>query len=223
MTDSIIKILLVDDQALMRQGLQVLLDLEDDIRVVGSVGSGEEAIEYVESQDIDVVLMDVRMAGMGGIEATRIIRSQFPQTRVIILTTFADEEYLFDGLTAGAAGYLLKDTSSEHLAMAIRAVANGNGFLQPEAAAKIVKAYTQMVNAPQQRDKANQSLAYPLTDRELDVLSYVVTGATNREIADGLFLTEGTVKNYVTNILSKLDVSSRQEASKKAKDIGLVR
>lgn len=220
--EALIRVLLVDDQSLIRQGLQVLLDLEPDLEVVGDVGTGEAALEFLKTQVADVILMDVRMPGMGGIEATRLVRTQYPQTKVLILTTFEDEAYLFDGLTAGAAGYLLKDTSSDHLTLAIRAVANGDGFLQPQAAAKVVAAYKQLVNAPQRREAANQSLPTPLTQRELEVLAYLGTGATNREIAEALFLTEGTVKNYITNILSKLDVTDRQRAKQKAQAIGLI-
>lgn len=216
-----IHVLLVDDQALMRQGLKLLLDLEDDIKVIGDLGSGEEAIRFVAQNRVDVILMDVRMQGISGIEATRHIRANHPDTAIVILTTFEDESYLFDGLTAGAAGYLLKDTSADRLAMAIRSVASGDGFLQPEAAAKVVTAYHQLTNAPRQRDDANRKLIDPLTDREFDVLAHLVNGMTNREIAEILFLTEGTVKNYVTNILSKLAVTDRTQATLKAKQLGL--
>ncbi|MEM9953338.1 MAG: response regulator transcription factor [Chloroflexota bacterium] len=222
MTEPTIKLLLTDDQALMRQGLQLIFDLEADIKVVGDVSSGEEALTFIAENAVDVVLMDVRMSGMGGIRATQKIRQQYPETRVIILTTFEDEEYLFDGLIAGASGYLLKDSSSERLLMAVRAVARGEGFLQPEAASKVVAAYTQLVNAPKRRDQANQSLAMPLTERELEILTYLDTGASNREIATALFLSEGTVKNYVTSILSKLDARDRNQATQRAKDIGLI-
>lgn len=217
-----IRVLLVDDQELIRQGIQLLLDLEDDMLVVGDVGTSEDAVAFAKEQGVDVVLMDVRMPGMGGIEATRLIREHHPQTKVLILTTFEDETYLFEGLTAGASGYLLKDTSSEHLTLAIRSVANGSGFLQPEAVAKVVAAYKHLANEPKRRDEANRSLPSPLTQREQEILAYIVTESTNREIAEALFLTEGTVKNYVTSILSKLDVSDRQSARLKAKELGLV-
>lgn len=217
-----IRVLLVDDQALMRQGLKLLLDLEDDIDVIGEVASGEAAIQFVAENTVDVVLMDVRMQGISGIEATRQIRVKYPDTAIIILTTFEDEDYLFNGLTAGAAGYLLKDTSADRLAMAIRSVADGTGFLQPEAAAKVVTAYQQLANAPRQREEANRKLINPLTEREFDVLVQLVKNMTNRQIAETLFLTEGTVKNYVTNILSKLDVRDRSQAAVKAKQLGLV-
>lgn len=217
-----IRLLLVDDQELMRQGLKLLLDLEDDIKVIGDVESGEKAVRFIEENPVDVVLMDIRMPGIGGISATRIIREDHPATRVIILTTFEDDDYLFDGLMAGAAGYLLKDTSSDRLAMAIRSVAEGGGYLQPDAAAKVVTAYLQLVNAPRRREEANRSLVEPLTDRELEVLAYLVNSASNHEIAEALFLSEGTVKNYVTNILAKLDVRDRAQAKLKAKALGLM-
>ena len=217
-----IRLLIVDDQALMRQGLQLIFSLESDIELVGDAESGEQAIDFITQQSVDVCLMDVRMSGMGGIKATQIIREKFPQTKVIILTTFEDEEYLFEGLTAGASGYLLKDASSDRLLMAVRAVAKGDGFLQPDAAMKIVAAYTRLTNAPKRRDEANQSLAIPLTDRELEILVHITTASSNREIADILFLTEGTVKNYVTSILSKLNVNDRIQAGIRAKEIGLV-
>lgn len=222
MTDNPIRLLLVDDQDLMRQGLKVLLDMEGDISVVGDVGSGEAAVAFMGQNRADVVLMDVRMPGMGGIAATRVIREQHPHTGIIILTTFEDEAYLLDGLAAGAAGYLLKATSADRVAEAVRAVAAGDGYLQPSAAAKVTEAYARLANAPRRRDEANRALIEPLTDRELDVLVYLATGATNREIAAGLFLSEGTVKNYVTSILGKLGVSDRAQAVSKGKDMGLV-
>jgi len=217
-----IRLLLVDDQDLMRQGLKVLLDLEPDIRVVGDVGSGEDAISFMVTAVVDVILMDVRMQGMSGIEATRIIREKYPQTGVIILTTFEDDAYLLEGLVAGAAGYLLKATSSDRVAEAVRAVANGDGYLSPESASKVAQAYTRLANAPRRRDEANRQLIEPLTEREFDVLAYLVTGATNKEIANALFLSEGTVKNYVTHILSKLGVQDRNQASDKAQSMGLI-
>ena len=150
------------------------------------------------------------------------IRVLLVDDQELILTTFEDENYLFEGLTAGASGYLLKDTSSAHLTLAIRSVANGSGFLQPEAAVKVVEAYKQLANEPKRRDEANRSLPIPLTQREQEILAYIATESTNRQIAEALFLTEGTVKNYVTSILSKLEVSDRQEARVKAQELGLI-
>lgn len=222
MTDNPICLLLVDDQDLMRQGLKVLLDMEDDISIIGDVDSGEAAVAFMRQNDADVVLMDVRMPGIGGIAATRVIRETHPQTGIIILTTFEDEAYLLDGLAAGAAGYLLKATSADRVAEAVRAVAAGDGYLQPAVAAKVAEAYARLANAPRRRDEANRALIEPLTDRELDVLVYLATGATNREIAAGLFLSEGTVKNYVTSILGKLGVSDRAQAASKGQEMGLI-
>ena len=216
-----IKVILVDDQMLFREGLGTLLSVHDDIEVVGEAENGQEALDLVQRLKPDVVLMDVRMPVLDGVAATRKLTQDFPKSRVIMLTTFDDDEYVFEGLRAGAAGYLLKDVPSQKLVEAIRAAAKGDSFLQPSVAAKVVAEFTRMsektaVSNPQ------QSLVEPLSNRELEILAQVATGASNREIAASLFIAEGTVKNHVTNILGKLGVRDRTQAAIKAKELSLI-
>ena len=215
-----IRILLVDDQALFREGLHTLLSVHDDLEVVGEAGNGQEAIEAVAKLNPDVVLMDLRMPVLNGVAATRQITQSTATSRVIVLTTFDDDEYVFDGLRAGAVGYLLKDVPSAKLVEAIRAAARGESFLQPSVAAKVVAEFSRLTGVgtavPQ------QDLVEPLSERELEILAVLAGGASNREIANQLFITEGTVKNHVTNILGKLGVRDRTQAALKAKEMGLI-
>lgn len=217
-----IRVLLVDDQALFCEGLRTLLDLQPDIEVVGEANNGREAIECVARAAPDVVLMDMQMPVLDGVAATRDIRAHHPNTQVIVLTTFDDDEYVFEALRAGAVGYLLKDVASDRLAEAIRCAARGESFLQPSVAAKVVAEFTRLADAPHARARANQALVEPLSDRELEILRLVATGASNKEIAATLVIAEGTVKNHVTNILGKLGVRDRTQAALKVKELGLV-
>lgn len=214
-----IRILLVDDQPLFREGLRTLLSLKPDLEVVGEAGDGEEALRQVASLKPNVVLMDLKMPRVDGVEATRQLRTHHPGCRVIILTTFDDDEYVFEGLRAGAVGYLLKDAPSEKLMEAIRAAARGESFLQPSVAAKVIAEFSRMASIV---PRVAQSLVDPLSEREIEVLRQLVAGATNREIAEVLVLAEGTVKNHVTSILGKLGVRDRTCAALKAKELGLV-
>ncbi|KAA3664682.1 MAG: DNA-binding response regulator [Chloroflexi bacterium] len=216
-----IKIILVDDQMLFREGLSTLLSVHDDIEVIGEAENGEEAIKLVTKLKPDVVLMDVRMPVLDGVAATRKLTQDHPNSRVIMLTTFDDDEYVFEGLRAGAAGYLLKDVPSKKLVEAIRAAAKGESFLQPSVAAKVVAEFTRM-SANTAVSSPKQPLIDPLSNRELEILNLVATGASNREIASSLFIAEGTVKNHVTNILGKLGVRDRTQAALKAKELGLI-
>lgn len=216
-----IRVLLVDDQALFCEGLRTLLDLQPDIEVVGEANNGREAIECVARAAPDVVLMDMQMPVLDGVAATRDIRAHHPNTQVIVLTTFDDDEYVFEALRAGAVGYLLKDVASDRLAEAIRCAARGESFLQPSVAAKVVAEFTRLADAPHARARANQALVEPLSDRELEILRLVATGASNKEIAATLVIAEGTVKNHVTNILGKLGVRDRTQAALKVKELGL--
>ena len=218
-----IKILLVDDQPLFREGLRTLLSVHTDFEVVGEAGNGEEAIRLVHSLQPSVVLMDLQMPVLDGVVATRRLHDERPACRVIVLTTFDDDEMVFDGLRAGAVGYLLKDAPSEKLAEAIRVAARGETFLQPSVAAKVVAEFARLSRKPLKTPHlVGQSLIEPLSERELEILRLIAQGASNREIADALFLAEGTVKNHVTNILGKLEVRDRTQAAVKAKDRGLI-
>jgi len=214
-----ITILLVDDQPLFREGLRTLLSVQADLKVVGEAGDGEEAIKLCRTLKPAVVLMDLQMPVLDGVEATRRLHQEQPDSRVIVLTTFDDDEMVFDGLRAGALGYLLKDAPSEKLAEAIRAAARGESFLQPSIAAKVVAEFARLTT---KRSPPAQALIEPLSDREQEILALIATGATNREIGNQLFLAEGTVKNHVTNVLGKLGVRDRTQAALKAREMGLI-
>ncbi|MBW4498619.1 MAG: response regulator transcription factor [Scytonema hyalinum WJT4-NPBG1] len=200
-----IKVLLVDDQSLIRQGLKALLELEPDLEVVGDAENGEIAIHLIEELSPDVVLMDIRMPIMDGVAATWEIQKRFPGIKVLVLTTFDDDEYVKAALQNGAMGYLLKDTPSEELAVAIRAVYKGYTQLGPGIVKKLLTQFSSVTPPP-------PSLA-ELTPREKEVLRLIATGASNREIAQQLYISEGTVKNHVTNILDRLDLRDRTQAA----------
>ncbi|MDJ0752557.1 MAG: response regulator transcription factor [Ardenticatenaceae bacterium] len=213
-----IKVMLVDDQSLFREGLRTLLSVWDDITVVGEAGNGQEALDRVATLQPDVILMDLRMPILDGVATTRRLQEIDTAAKVIVLTTFDDDEHVMDGLRAGAVGYLLKDVSSEKLIEAIRAAANGDSFLQPSIAAKVIAELTRS----EPRTVKKQPLVEPLSDRELEILRCLTDGASNREIANQLFITEGTVKNHITNILGKMGVRDRTQAALKGKELGLV-
>lgn len=215
-----IRLLLVDDQKLMREGLRTLLELEPDLKVVGQAEDGEAALGAYAAHQPDVVLMDIRMPGMDGVEATWRLRERWPQARVIILTTFDDDEYVFEGLRAGALGYLLKDVSGQELAEAVRTVAAGGALIEPSVARKVVAEFARL--APPAR-APETGLVEPLSEREREVLRLLAMGLSNREIAVRLSLAPGTVKNYVTNILQKLGVRDRTQAAVRAHELGVMR
>jgi DNA-binding NarL/FixJ family response regulator len=214
-----IRILLVDDQRLMREGLRILLELESDLEVVGEAENGQAALGAYADLQPDVVLMDIRMPGMDGVEATWRLRERWPEARVIILTTFDDDEYVFEGLRAGARGYLLKDVSGYDLAEAVRTVAAGGALIEPSVARKVVAEFARL--APPART-AEVGLAEPLSEREVDILRLLAQGLTNRQIADRLSLAEGTVKNYITAILQKLGTRDRTQAALRARELGVI-
>jgi DNA-binding NarL/FixJ family response regulator len=213
-----IKVIIADDQRLMREGLATLLALSDDIEIVAQAGDGAEAIELAKVQRPDVILMDIQMPHVNGVEATRTIRSILPNTQIIILTTFDDDEYLMSGLRAGACGYLLKDMPSEQLADAIRSAAKGQSPIGPEMARKLVNLVTQNPIVP----PAPTAATSELSDREIEVLRLIAAGSSNKEIAEKLFIAEGTAKNHVSNILSKLEARDRAQAVARAKELGLL-
>lgn len=212
-----IRILLVDDQRLMREGLRTLLELEADLEIAGEAGDGQAALEAYAALLPDVVLMDIRMPVLNGVEATRRLREKWPSARVIILTTFDDDANVFEGLRAGALGYLLKDVSGADLAQAVRTVAAGGALIEPSVARRVFAEFARL--APPARPA---ELAEPLSERELEVLRLVAEGLSNKEIGQRLSLAEGTVKNYVTNVLQKIDARDRTQAALRAKDLGLI-
>jgi DNA-binding NarL/FixJ family response regulator len=219
MADKSIRILLVDDQTMFRDGLRVLLSTQPDFQIVGEAADGEQAIRKTAALHPDVVLMDLRMPVLDGAAATRRLRVAQPDVRVIVLTTFDEDAAIFDGLRAGATGYLLKDAPTEKLYEAIRAVARGESFLQPSVASRVVAEFARL---SERSPDSSQALVDPLSTRELEILRLLAGGATNREIALQLFIAEGTVKNHVTNIFSKLDVTDRTRAAIKARELGLL-
>lgn len=215
-----IRVVVVDDQALFREGLVTLLSLSSRLDVVGEAADGAAAINIVGAAKPDVVLMDLRMPIMDGIEATRRIRSHYPATRVLVLTTFEEDQEIFSAIQAGAAGYLLKASPSERLVEAIVAVANGESVLQPSVTAKLLGEFNRL-SAKQER-RVTQPLSEPLSGRELSVLAALADGLSNKEIAQRLGITEGTVKNHMTNVLGKLGVLDRTQAALRARELGLI-
>lgn len=199
-----IKVLLVDDQKLIREGIQMMLSLHDNISVVGEAINGEEAIEILEKEEVDLLLMDIRMPVMDGVAATRIAKEICPDVKVLVLTTFDEDEYIFQALQNGADGYLLKDIGSNELANAIETVYRGNMLLQPNIAKKIVS------SLDKKRD-GKERLYTDLTKKEYEIALLIGQGKTNKEIASLLYITEGTVKNHVTNILGKLKLRDRTQ------------
>src|SRR3954469_11954408 len=207
-TDAI-RVLIVDDHALFRRGLIQVLLFEDGIEVVGEGEDGDDAIRKAEELAPDVVLMDVRMPRVSGIEATRRIAEMLPTSRIIMLTVSDEEDDLYEAIKAGATGYLLKEISIEEVADAIRAVMQGQTLISPSMASKLIAEFASLSRQAAQRT----SVPIPrLTERELDVLRLVAQGLTNREVADQLYIAENTVKNHVRNILEKLHLHSRMEA-----------
>jgi len=200
------KVIICDDQAIIRDGLEMLLNLEKDIEVVGQAQDGAEAVEQVRQHQPDLVLMDLKMPGMNGIEATRQIRTHDPAVRVLVLTTYDDDEWVFDAIRAGASGYLLKDTPREAVIKAIRGTVEGKSFVDPAVAGKLLGQV-----AGQQVQPATL-ITNKLTGREVDVLRLMARGFTNADIAARLHLSEGTVRNHVSAIFAKLDVSDRTQA-----------
>ena len=214
-----IRILIVDDQALFREGLHTLLSVQTDLQIVGEARNGEEALRLAAAHEPDIILMDLHMPILDGVAATRRLHNSQPAIKVIVLTTFDDDEDVFEGLRAGAVGYLLKDVPSEKLVEAIRGVARGESFLEPSIVNKIVAEFARL--SPQ-RPSSSQPLIEPLSERELEILRLLGQGASNKEIADHLVITVGTVKNHLTNIMAKLSVRDRTQAALKARELGII-
>jgi DNA-binding NarL/FixJ family response regulator len=202
-----VRVVICDDQAIVRDGLELLLKLEKDVSVVGLAQDGAEAVEVVEKTNPDLVLMDLKMAGMNGVEATRRIRERHPEVKVLVLTTFDDDEWVFDAIRAGASGYLLKDMPREKVIEAVRGTALGKSFIDPSIAGKLLDQVATKQELPQ------TLLTDKLSEREIDVLRLMAHGFSNADIADRLHLSEGTVRNHVSSILAKLDVPDRTQAA----------
>jgi DNA-binding NarL/FixJ family response regulator len=218
-----IRLLLVDDQQLLRQGLRLILEMEPGLHVVGEAGDGLEALKAYELLQPDVVLMDIRMPVLDGVAATQRLRQRWPGSKVIILTTFDDDTFVFEGLRAGAMGYLLKDVSAQELAQAIRTVHAGGALIEPSIARKVLAEFSRLAHpqaaAPAKTDDAPLEA---LSERELEILRLMAQGLANRQIAERLYLAEGTVKNYVSSIFQKLGVQDRTQAVLAAQQRGWV-
>lgn len=222
MTDPI-RVLLVDDQALMRMGFAMVLDAEDDLEVVGEAGDGATALAQVRALRPDVVLMDVRMPGMNGIEATERLTAEHPEVRVLVLTTFDLDEYAFAALRAGASGFLLKDAEPAALVTAIRTVASGEAVVAPRVTRRMLELFAPHLPVhPDAPPTATDPRLADLTPREVEVLRAVARGLSNAEIATELVLSEATVKTHVGRILAKLEVRDRVQAVIVAYETGLV-
>lgn len=210
-----IKLLLVEDQEIVRRGLKTLLEIKPDLEVIGEAGNGQQAVELVESfydraQPPDVVLMDIRMPVMDGVTATQRLCQQFPDIKILVLTTFDDTKYVTEALRSGAKGYLLKDTPSEELAEVIRSIDRGYTQFGPGILEKLIA--TTPVAAKAQSTELPPGIT-DLTTREREVLRLIATGASNREIAQALFLSEGTVRNHISHILTRLNLRDRTQAA----------
>ncbi|MBW8701965.1 Transcriptional regulatory protein DegU [Streptomyces sp. MBT84] len=220
MTSSTVRVLIADDQMMVRQGFTVLLNARPGIEVVGQAVDGEEAVAKVAELAPDVVLMDIRMPGLGGIEATRRITADAPHPRVLVLTTFDLDEYVYDALRAGASGFLLKDASADQLAEAVRVVAAGDALLAPGITRRLIAEFSRLTDAP--RAPLKQPVG-DLTERETEVLALIAQGLSNAEIAGSLVVAEQTVKTHVGRILVKLGLRDRTQAAVFAYESGLVR
>ena len=209
MADERIRLMIADDHELFRRGLRMVLEDEDDIEVVDEAGDGEAAIELAREHAPDVVVMDVRMPGLTGIEATRRIKEEEPGTKILVLTISDEEDDLYEAIKAGANGYLLKEISIDEIAHAVRSVHGGQSLISPSMASKLLDEFASMIKKEEQKEEVP---APRLTPREMEVLEHVAQGMNNREIAKALFISENTVKNHVRNILEKLHLHSRMEA-----------
>lgn len=205
-----IRVLIADDQELIRQSLSFVLDAQADIEIVGTASDGREAIELVRKEKPDVVLMDIRMPEVDGVECTRLIKSAYPQIKVIILTTFDDDEYVFGALRYGASGYLLKGVSVKELADAVREVVRGGSIIMPGVASKALEMFARMARGSMQIAIDEKQTA-DLQENEWRVIREVGCGKSNKEIAAALCLSEGTVRNYLSSVLSKLDLRDRTQ------------
>jgi DNA-binding NarL/FixJ family response regulator len=205
-----IRVLLADDQKILREGLRALLETQGEIKVVGEAGNGNEALEQARQTKPDVILMDIRMPQMDGVEAVRLIKSELSATAIIMLTTFDDDEYIIKAMTYGASGYLLKDIDSDKLMQAVRDGMSGSIILPGRIAAKITSKLT----------GASVTAAYDFSERETEIIRLLITGKSNAEIAEVLYLSVGTVKNYISQIYLKLDVSDRANAVIALKNAG---
>jgi len=214
-----ISVLIVDDHAVVRKGVRGYLEAQPDITIAGEADSGEEAVRLAAEHAPDVILMDLVMPGMDGVEATGRVREASPGSQVVVLTSYHEDDHIFPAIKAGALSYLLKNVRPEELVAAVRAAAEGEAVLDSPVATRVMQQMRKSLTSPQ---TVVQPLADPLSERELEVLDLIAAGLTNREIADRLFITVGTVKRHVNNIYGKLQAHHRAEAIARARDLGLL-
>ena len=205
-----IKVLIADDQELIRQSLQIVLDSRENLQVTDAVANGQEVVASVRREKPDVILMDIRMPKMDGVQCTKIIKEHYPQIKIIILTTFDDDEFVYNALKYGASGYLLKGISMDGLAAAIETVYSGQAMINPDIATKVLKLFSRMAQADYSIQISESQVA-ELTKTEWKIIEQVECGYSNKEIAEKLSLSEGTVRNYLSNILNKLDLRDRTQ------------
>lgn len=217
-----IRLMLVDDQSLFREALRTLLALQPDFEIAAEAENGERAVALARTHQPDVILMDLRMPVMGGVEATRRVLAERPAARVVVLTTFEEDEEIFAAMRAGALGFLLKACSADKLCGSVRAAAQGTSVLEPSVAARMVAELNRLSSKEEKRMAPAQTLVDPLSERELAVLKLLAEGCSNKEIGGRLNITEGTVKNHMTNVLGKLGVLDRTQAALKARELGLM-
>jgi DNA-binding NarL/FixJ family response regulator len=218
-----IRVLIADDHPVVREGFGAIVDLEDDIQVVGQAADGQEAVRLARDLQPDVVLMDLVMPKLDGVAAIEQIRDELPETHVLILTTYADDEYIMAGIQAGARGYLLKDALPDELVRAIRVVADGGSLLQPVVAAKVLDKLSALMGGEEEPAEEPTPSLPLLTDREQQILTLLAGGARNRDIAGALFISERTVKVHVSNLMDKLEARTRTEAVARAIKLGLLK
>lgn len=216
-----IKVLIADDQELIRESLKIVLSANTDMEVVGTASDGQQVLEIVRKQKPDVILMDIRMPGMDGVECTRIVKEKYPDIYIIVLTTFDDDEYVYGALKYGASGYLLKGISMKNLADAIRTVVSGRAMINPEITDKVVKLFNQMAKS-NYSIQVNEKQTDQLTKAEWKVIQKIGCGLSNKEIAADLMLSEGTVRNYLSSILGKLELRDRTQVAIWAVQTGTV-
>ena len=216
-----IRLLLVDDQALFREGLRILLEQSPRLTIVAEASNGEEAVTAARFHTPDIILMDLRMPRLNGVEATRRIVAEIPSIRVIVLTTFEDDDEIYEALSAGASGYLLKASPSERVIEAIELTARGESFIEPSVTAKLLQHFSRLASNESRR-ATPPPLAEPLSSRELDVLTHLASGRSNKEIAAELGIAEGTVKNHMSNVIGKLGALDRTQAALRARELGLI-
>lgn len=206
-----VKIMIADDQQLIRESLKIILDSDPDFEVVKVVGSGQEVLDALKTESIDIILMDVRMPNMSGVDCTRIVKKEYPNIKVIILTTFDDDEYIYDALKYGASGYLLKGCSLEELSTAIHNVLSGGACFNPNVAGKVAQFFSQMANSHSEVSFDGEEKEYDFSDTEQKIIAQIGHGYSNKEIAQKLGFSEGTIRNYLSVILDKLELRDRTQ------------